>query len=126
MNGQRRSNMYDDLLGPRKPKIEEKKKINLKRKYKLDVDSPPPIKEEDPWAGAGEDLSGEEEETVLILDDEEYGDLDEEIEKALQDLQDLDDWEEDIPEEECEGGDSCMDCDGCDDDELDPSQDIGC
>ena len=104
--------MYDDLLGPRKEKEKKgmERKINLKRKYKLDADtSPETMKdEEDPWAGAGEDLlNEEEEETILDLTDFEDDGLDEEIEKALKDFVDEDD------------------CDCDEDDELYPSQDIG-
>jgi len=103
--------MYDDLLGPRKEKEKKgmERKINLKRKYKLDADtSPETMKdEEDPWAGAGEDLVNEEEETILDLTDFEDDGLDEEIEKALKDFVDEDD------------------CDCDEDDELYPSQDIG-
>lgn len=110
--------MYDDLLGPRKRKEEMPLK---KKKYKLDpvqssppTTSPPPTTD-DPWAGAGEDLVNEEEELELDLSEFDDG-LDDEIEKALKEFVDEDE------DEECE--DSCMDCDGCeDDDELDENGD---
>jgi len=115
--------MYDDLLGPRKPKEEAPKeeaptddsKIRLKtKKFNL---------KEDPWKGAGKDLSNEEEETELELDIEDYGDLDEEIEKALKDFGDDDEDENELPdfEDVCDGC-SDDDCDNCtipdDDDEF--------